>query len=53
MEEAVLKYVVVPLVAVVGVYMVGSVIYELFGIPAIILFCAVGGVGFYAKFFTH
>jgi hypothetical protein len=46
MAEAVLKYIVVPLVAVVGVYVVGSVIYQLFGVPAIILFCAVGGVGF-------
>ena len=53
MAEAVLKYIVVPLVAVVGVYVVGSVIHQLFGVPAIILFCAVGGVGFYARFFTH
>ena len=53
MEEAVLKYIVVPFVAVIGVYIVGSTIYQLFGVPAIILFCAVGGVAFYAKFFSH
>ncbi len=50
-EEAVLKYVVVPLVAVIGVYVVGSTIYQLFGVPAIVLFGAVGGVAFFAKFF--
>jgi hypothetical protein len=53
MEEAVLKYVVVPLIAVLGVYVVGSTIYQLFGIPAIVLFGAVGGVAFFAKFFKH
>ena len=53
MEEAVLKYIVVPLVAVIGVYIVGSAIYQLFGVPAIVLFGAVGGVTFYAKFLSH
>lgn len=53
MDEVVFKYIVVPLVAVIGVYIVGSTIYQLFGVPAIMLFCAVGGVAFYAKFFSH
>lgn len=53
MEEAVLKYLVIPLVAVIGVYVVGTTIYQLFGVPAIALFVAVGGVVFFAKFFKH
>ena len=52
-EEAVLKYIVVPLVAVIGVYIVGSTIYQLFGVPAVVLFGAVGGVAFFAKFFRN
>lgn len=52
-EEAVLKYIVVPLVAVIGVYVVGSTIYQLFGVPAIVLFGAVGGVAFFAKLFSR
>ena len=47
------KYIIVPLVAVIGVYVVGTTIYQLFGVPAIILFGAVGGVAFFAKFFRH
>lgn len=53
MEEAVLKYLIVPLVAVIGVYVVGTTIYQLFGVPAIVLFGAVGGVAFFAKFYRH
>ncbi len=53
MEEVVRKYIVVPLVAVIGVYIVGSTIYHLFGVPAIVLFGAIGGVAFYAKFFSR
>ena len=53
MAEAILKYIGVPFVAVIGVYIVGSTIYQLFGVPAIVLFCAVGGVTFYAKFFSR
>lgn len=53
MDDAVLKYVIVPLVAVIGVFVVGTTIYELFGVPAIVLFGAVGGVAFFAKFFKH
>lgn len=53
MDDAVLKYVIVPLVAVIGVFVVGTTIYQLFGVPAIVLFGAVGGVAFFAKFFKH
>lgn len=53
MHEAVLKYIIIPLVAVIGVYVVGSTIYQLFGVPAIVLFGAVGGVVYFAKFFKH
>ena len=53
MEEVVFKYLVIPLIAVIGVYVVGSTIYQLFGVPAIVLFGAVGGVAFFAKFFKH
>jgi hypothetical protein len=45
------KYIWIPLVAVIGIYIVGSVINELFGIPATALFVAVGGVAFIAKFY--
>jgi len=53
MQTAVSKYLLVPLIAVVGVYFVGTVIYELFGIPAIVLFGAIGGIAFFAKFYTR
>jgi len=53
MQEAVLKYVVIPLVVVIGIYVVGSTIYQLFGIPAIVLFGAVGSVPFIAKFYKR
>ena len=53
MEEVVLKYVLIPLVALIGIYVVGSTVYQLFGVPAIALFGAVGGVAFFAKFFKH
>ena len=53
MEKAILKYIIIPLVAVIGVYVVGSTLYQLFGVPVFILFGAVGGVTFFAKFYTH
>ena len=53
MEEAILKYIVVPLMAAIGVFVVGTVIYQLFGVPAIALFGAVGGVAFFARFFKR
>jgi positive regulator of sigma E activity len=53
MEEAVLMYLVVPFIAVLGVHVVGTTIYQLFGVPAIVLFGAVGGIAFFAKFFRR
>ncbi len=52
-EEAILKYIVVPIVAVIGVFVVGTIIFQLFGVPAIALFGAVGGVAFFAKFYKR
>jgi hypothetical protein len=51
MEDAVLKYIVTPFIAVLGVYIVGTAIYSFFGVPATVLFGAVGGVTFFAKMF--
>ncbi len=51
MEGAILKYIKRPFIAVIGVYFVGSAIYACFGIPAIVLLSAVGGVAFFAKMF--
>ena len=53
MEEAVLKYIVVPFLAVIGVYVVGTTIFQLFGVPAMVLFTAVGGIAFFAKFYKN
>ena len=50
MQTVVQKYLVIPLVAVIGVYVVGTVTYELFGVPAIVLFSAVGGTAFFVRF---
>lgn len=51
MEDAVLKYIITPFIAAIGVYVVGSVLFQLFGIPTIVLLGAVGGVAFFAKFY--
>lgn len=51
MENAILKFLAIPTIAVIGIYVVGTIIYQLFGVPAIVLFGAVGGVAFVAKFF--
>ncbi len=53
MRESVFKYIVLPFIAVIGIYIVGSTVYQLFGVPAIILFGAVGGVAFVTKFYQH
>lgn len=53
MEEAVLKYIIRPLIAVVGIYIVGSFIAAAIGIAGavIALFIAVGGIYFVAQFY--
>lgn len=53
MQTVVQKYLLIPLIAVIGVYVVGTVIYELFGVPAIVLFSAVGGIAFFARFYNR
>jgi len=53
MQTVVHRYLLKPFVAVVGVYFAGTVIDELFGVPAIVLFGAVGGIAFFARFYTH
>ncbi len=53
MDEVIMKYIVTPLVAVVGIYVVGSFIAQALGITGAVLtlFAAVGGFVFVAKFF--
>jgi hypothetical protein len=52
-DEIISKYIVVPLIAVLGIFVVGSFIEALFGIvgAAFALFIAVGGIIYFAKFF--
>ena len=53
MESVIMKFIIVPICAVFGIYIVGELIQGLFGIPeaAKILFWAVGGIGFFALYF--
>lgn len=51
--DPVAKFIIVPLIALVGIYVVGSAAYALFGVPALALFAAVGGVAFLAKFYKR
>ena len=53
MEEVTMKYIVTPLFAAIGIYIVGSFIADAFGIAGAVLalFAAVGGFYFFAKFF--
>jgi hypothetical protein len=51
MGDSVSKYILIPLVAVLGLFIVGTVINQLLGIAAIVLFGAVGGVVFVSKFY--
>ena len=53
MQTVVQKYLMIPLVAVIGLYFVGTVVHELFGVPAIVLFGAVGGTAFFARFYNR
>jgi len=53
MEELVLKFIVAPLLAVLGIYVVGTFIVAVIGIPGAVvsLFVAVGGFGYLANKF--
>ena len=52
-REWVVKLIVIPIIAVVGIYIAGVFIEELFGIPEAgkILFWAVGGIAFFGFYF--
>jgi hypothetical protein len=52
-QDIMIKFIVVPLFAVLGIYIVGTLIEDLFGIPeaAKVLFWAVGGISFFALYF--
>lgn len=53
MQEFIIKFLIIPIFAIFGIYITGVLIEELFGIPeaAKILFWAVGGIGFFALYF--
>lgn len=53
MEEYVKKFIGIPVVFLIGVYVAGAMIEEFFGIPeaATYLFAAIGGIGFLAYYF--
>ena len=53
MQELVTKFIVIPVLAVLGIYIVGQLIEDLFGIPeaAKVLFWAIGGISFFALYF--
>ena len=53
MKELLIKFVIAPLLAVVGIYVVGSFIADVIGIPGAVvsLFVAVGGFGYLAHKF--
>ena len=53
MQDIFVKFILVPIFAAIGIYIVGTLIEDLFGIPEAgkILFWAVGGIGFFALYF--
>jgi len=53
MNKTVRDLIFIPVVAILGIYIVGVFIEELFGVPSAVkyLFWAVGGIGFFAVYF--
>jgi hypothetical protein len=53
MQDWIMKLIIIPMLAVIGIYIVGELISSLFGIPEAgkILFWAIGGIGFFALYF--
>ena len=53
MQEIITKFIVIPIFAIFGIYIVGELIENLFGIPEAgkLLFWAVGGIAFFALYF--
>jgi len=55
MDKNIRDLIFIPVVAVIGIYVVGVLIEELFGVPSAVkyLFWGVGGVGFFAIYFRN
>lgn len=53
MQEILIKFLIIPIVAILSIYIVGELIEGLFGIPEAgkVLFWAIGGIGFFAIYF--
>lgn len=55
MNKTVRDLIFIPVVAIFGIYIVGVLIEDLFGVPSAVkyLFWAVGGIGFFAAYFRN
>lgn len=55
MDKSVRDLIFIPVVAIFGIYIVGVLIEDLFGVPNAVkyLFWAVGGIGFFAAYFRY
>jgi hypothetical protein len=55
MDPSVYKYIFVPAVAIIGIYVAGNLIQSTIGIPYAtqLLFGAAGGIGLIAAFYKH
>jgi len=55
MDKHVRDLIFIPVVAIFGIYIVGVLIEDLFGVPSAVkyLFWAVGGIGFFAVYFRN
>ena len=53
MQELIMKYIVAPVLAIIGIVVVGNIIKDAIGIggAVLLLFGAVGGFAFFARFF--
>jgi hypothetical protein len=54
-EELIQKYIWAPVIAIFGILIVGAIIEDVIGIAGatVLLFSAVGGIAFFAKFFKR
>lgn len=54
-KDPVYIFIVLPFILLIGVYFIGSVAEELFGIPAVgtRIFLGIGGVGFLVYYYRH
>jgi hypothetical protein len=53
MQRSIINIILIPVIAIIGLYVIGELIQSLFGIPEVIkiLFWAVFGIGFFAVYF--